>query len=174
MNGECQPLAYANICIKCDKKLWNKAILLCVGLVRVGCHSSIKCHQIQFTFISVDLRAYAYMCCSVDLLEHRTGCIICMDYSDYNREYSGLIIHFKTITDILLNKMIELRGKGFRTRDAYFFGFSYGARLITRAALEFGSKPVGTIHCEQKLEKCRPQRFSIDSIFFLFWFCYSM
>lgn len=71
-----------------------------------------------------------------------------MDYSDYNREYHSLIIHFRTITKVLLTKLIELRDKSFRSRDAYFFGFSFGARLITRAASEFGPKQLGIIHRE--------------------------
>lgn len=83
-----------------------------------------------------------------DLLEHRTGCVICMDYSDYNREYHTLFIHFKAISKILLGKLTELRDKSLRSQDAFLFGFSFGARLITRAATDFGPKLLGVIHCE--------------------------
>lgn len=81
-----------------------------------------------------------------DLLEQRTGCIICMDYSDYNQDYYRLFIHFKAISKILQAKLAELRDKSFRSADAFLFGFSFGARLITRAASDFGPKQIGSIH----------------------------
>lgn len=73
-----------------------------------------------------------------------------MDYSDYNNKYLDLLTHFPRISTILLHKMIELRVLKFNSRDAFFFGFSYGSRLITRAAIEFGPKQIGTIHCKYK------------------------
>lgn len=82
-----------------------------------------------------------------DLLNHRDGCIICMDYSDYNKDYPFLIKHFKSIAKILTDTLTELRHKGFRSSDAYLFGFSYGARLIVRAGIDFGPKQLGIIHC---------------------------
>lgn len=78
----------------------------------------------------------------------RDGCIICMDYSDYNKDYPFLIAHFKPITKILTGKLFELREKGFRSSDAYLFGFSYGARMIVKAGNEFGPKQLGIIHCK--------------------------
>lgn len=84
----------------------------------------------------------------VDLLNHRDGCLICMDYSDYNKDYPYLMGNFRTVAKILTNKLVQLRDKGFRSSDAYLFGFSYGARLIVRAGIDFGPKQLGIIHCE--------------------------
>lgn len=83
---------------------------------------------------------------STDLLNHRDGCLICMDYSDYNSEYPYLIAHFKTITKILKSELIYLREKGARLSDSFMFGFSYGARLIVRAGDEIGNKQLGIVH----------------------------
>lgn len=83
---------------------------------------------------------------NLDLINVRDGCIICMDYSDYNKDYPFLITHFKAITKVLTDKLIHLRDKGLRSSDAYLFGFSYGARLITKAGHEIGPRQLGIIH----------------------------
>lgn len=70
-----------------------------------------------------------------------------MDYSEYNQEYPYLVRNFKPISKILTDKLIQLRGKGFRSSDAFLFGFSYGARLIVRSGNDFGYKELGVIHC---------------------------
>lgn len=72
-----------------------------------------------------------------------------MDYSDYNSDYPYLISHYTSVAKVLTDKLMELRGKGFRLSDAYLFGFSYGARLITRAGNEIGYKSLGVIHCKR-------------------------
>lgn len=82
----------------------------------------------------------------LDLIEHRGGCIMCMDYSAYNDDYRYLILKFKSIAKVLSNKLEELRDKSFSSNQAYLFGFSFGSRLITRAAMSFGPKQIGTIH----------------------------
>lgn len=81
-----------------------------------------------------------------DLLEHRDGCVICMDYSDYNKNYVYLIAYFGPIANILKDELIRLRDKGIRLSNTYMFGFSYGARLIVRAGSEIGYKSLGIIH----------------------------
>ncbi|XP_031633365.1 uncharacterized protein LOC116347088 [Contarinia nasturtii] len=82
----------------------------------------------------------------MNLLEHRSGCIICMDYSNYNNDYPFLLRHFKMVAKILTDQLINLRGKGFRATDSYYFGFSYGARLLVRAGNDFGAKTLGILH----------------------------
>lgn len=84
----------------------------------------------------------------VDLIKHRGGCIICMDYSDYNDDYGFLLVNFRSIAKILTNKLDMLRSMSFRSKSAYLFGFSFGARLIARAANDFGPRRIGTIHCK--------------------------
>ncbi|XP_055325367.1 uncharacterized protein LOC129579356 [Sitodiplosis mosellana] len=81
-----------------------------------------------------------------NLLNNREGCVICMDYSDYNKDYPFLIAHFKSVAKVLTDKLMELRVKGFRHSDAYLFGFSYGARLIVRAGNDIGPRQLGIIH----------------------------
>lgn len=98
----------------------------------------------SFTFI-INLDVIAT---KSDLLNHRDGCVICFDYSEYNKEYPYLIGHFKAMAKILTDKLIQLRDRGFHSSNAYLFGFSYGARLIAHSGNEFGPKQLGIIHCK--------------------------
>lgn len=68
--------------------------------------------------------------------------------SDYNKDYPFLIAHYKHAAKVLTDKLMELNRKGLRYSDAYLFGFSYGARLITRAGNDIGQKQLGIIHCK--------------------------
>lgn len=87
-----------------------------------------------------------YYAIITDLLNNREGCLICMDYSDYNKDYPFLVTHFRPVAKVLSDKLMELRSKGLRHSDAFLFGFSYGARLITRAGNDIGYKQLGIIH----------------------------
>lgn len=84
----------------------------------------------------------------IDLITHRGGCIICMDYSAYSGDYGYLLGHFKEIAKILTAKLIALRDNFFSARTAYLFGFSFGARLIAQSGNDFGPQQIGTIHCK--------------------------
>lgn len=80
-----------------------------------------------------------------DLQLYRGGCIICMDYSAYSYDYGYLLGNYKAIAQVLTDKLIALRNHSFRARDAHLFGFSYGARLIAKAGIDFGPKEIGNI-----------------------------
>ncbi|XP_031640237.1 uncharacterized protein LOC116352087 isoform X2 [Contarinia nasturtii] len=83
------------------------------------------------------------------LIANRGGCIICMDYRDYNEDYGFLLVNFKTIANLLTDKLKVLRELAFDSSSSYLFGFSFGARLIAKAATDLGTKQIGTIHlCE--------------------------
>lgn len=81
------------------------------------------------------------------MIEHRGGCIICMDYSEYNTDYGFLLSNFRSISKLLTAKLETLKDLSFPSESAYLFGFSYGARLIAKSANDFGPKKIGTIHC---------------------------
>lgn len=70
------------------------------------------------------------------------------------------------ISKVLLNKLYELREKSILSSNAYLFGFSYGSRLITRAAFDFGPRQIGMIHRKYDffLNSCK------SFFFFLFFF----
>lgn len=70
-----------------------------------------------------------------------------MDINDFNKNYIFLMMHFKGVAKVLEDKLKQLRAKGFNLADSYFFGFSYGARLIVRAGNDIGFKQLGTVHC---------------------------
>lgn len=62
-----------------------------------------------------------------------------------DEDYGYLLIHFKTIAKILTDKLKVLDDLSFDASLAYLFGFSFGARLITKAAFDFGPKQIGNI-----------------------------
>lgn len=65
-----------------------------------------------------------------------------------NEDYGFLLINFKAIAQILTDKLEVLRDLSFDSTASYMFGFSYGARLIVKAATDFGPQQIGTIHCK--------------------------
>lgn len=72
-------------------------------------------------------------------------------------DYGFLLINFKAIAQILTDKLEVLRDLAFDSSASYLFGFSFGARLIAKAATDFGPKQIGTIHCKWEnvyREKC--------------------
>lgn len=85
----------------------------------------------------------------VDLTVHRGGCIICVDYHDYNMDYGYLMINFRNTARVITNKLNALSAAGFRGELAYFFGFSFGARLITTAANDIGEKKFARADCKK-------------------------
>lgn len=63
-----------------------------------------------------------------------------MDYSAYDQDYTFLVTNFNNITQVLLDKFNALETAGFRSKLAYVFGFSFGARLIASAGVLFGKR----------------------------------
>lgn len=88
----------------------------------------------------------------LDLQAHRGGCIICMDLRTYNEDYGYLLNNFKTVAQVLTDKLNALKSAGFKSEDAFAFGFSYGARVIAKAVIDFGSK-FGKIDCKCDIGK---------------------
>lgn len=68
-----------------------------------------------------------------------------------DEDYGFLLRNYKSIAKILTNKLQVLRDLDFDSSEAYLFGFSFGARLIVKAATDFGPKKIGTIHCKNDL-----------------------
>lgn len=119
------------------------------AVIHFGSKSCVKvrklfnCFSSQIKIIKTFMYVYSMY---LDLIEHRGGCILCMDYSAYNDDYRYLILKFKSIANVLKKKLEELRDKSFSSHQAYLFGFSFGSRLISRAAMKFGPNQLGTIH----------------------------
>lgn len=83
----------------------------------------------------------------IDLIDHRGGCVVCMDYQEYNYDYGFMLGYFKAIAQILSDKLNVLHSMSFQSDSAYLFGFSYGARLIVEATNNLRPMQIGTIHC---------------------------
>lgn len=81
-----------------------------------------------------------------DLIQHRGGCMICMDFSIFaNDRYVRLVRSFDAIAHILHIHLLELERIGFNLREGYMFGFSYGGRLVCEAAKRLGTRIIKDI-----------------------------
>lgn len=74
------------------------------------------------------------------MTEYRGGCIICMDYRDYNDDYGYILGNYNNIAQVLTDKLNALIAAGFRADLAYLFGFSFGARLIAKSGIDYGGQ----------------------------------
>lgn len=92
----------------------------------------------------------SYQCIKIiDLIAHRGGCIICMDYSAYSEDYNFLVLNFQEIADILTAKLLALQRNLFSSCTAFLFGFSFGARLIPQSGKDFGPQLIEKVHCKR-------------------------
>lgn len=71
-----------------------------------------------------------------------------------NDDYGFLLVNYKSIAKILTQKLEALQNLSFDSASSFLFGFSFGARLITKAAIDYGPQQIGTIHCKQLLCVC--------------------
>ena len=72
----------------------------------------------------------------------RGGCIIVMDYSNFsvNPNYFLLTPYFDSLSDFLLQFIVQLDNEQFNFSNGYMFGFSFGAHLAIITARKFGEK----------------------------------
>ncbi|GAB0090100.1 pancreatic lipase-related protein 2 [Sergentomyia squamirostris] len=74
-----------------------------------------------------------------NLLQHRGGTIICMDYIVYSSEsYFRLMKHFDAISDILTTKLCDLEFVGLPPAVGFMFGFSFGGQIVAEAGRRIG------------------------------------
>lgn len=83
-----------------------------------------------------------------DLITHRGGCIICMDYGEYASDWNFLVTNLKEISEVLTAKLIALQENLFSSCTAYLFGFSFGARVVAQAGMDFGYQLLERVHCK--------------------------
>lgn len=77
-----------------------------------------------------------------------------MDYRAYDEDYGYLFVNFKNIAQVLTDKLNALKEAGFRGERAYFFGFSFGARLITKAGIDFGEQQLARADRKYRVVVC--------------------
>lgn len=81
-----------------------------------------------------------------NLTSVRGGCVIFMDYSYYSSfSYVNLRLQFKSIAEVLLNKLKQLESEGFDGNNGYGFGFSFGSRLMAEACANFGYQKMRSV-----------------------------
>lgn len=89
-----------------------------------------------------------------NLINHRGGCIIIMDYSKIGNvvNYFALTPHFANISAVLLKKLKQLESENFDPAKGFMFGFSFGARLVIDAASKFGFQRFKNIDGKMKTQ----------------------
>lgn len=70
----------------------------------------------------------------------RGGCVIFMDYYTFSKNpyYFAMVVQFANISNVLLNKLKQLEKEGIQDDNLFLFGFSFGARLVFDAGINFG------------------------------------
>lgn len=99
----------------------------------------------------------------------RGGCVFFMDYeygfdvikTNFKKYFKGFSLSryysqgsylslynkFKSITEVLTKKLVQLNQLGFDPANFFLFGFSYGSHLVFEGAYQFGPRKVGRIDC---------------------------
>ena len=75
-----------------------------------------------------------------NLLYFRGGCVIFMDYFQFSnvQKYFKLLRKFSKISAVLLRKLRQLGDSGVNDDDLFMYGFSFGARLVIDAGVNYG------------------------------------
>uniref|UniRef100_A0A1B0DPG4 Lipase domain-containing protein n=1 Tax=Phlebotomus papatasi TaxID=29031 RepID=A0A1B0DPG4_PHLPP len=102
-----------------------------------------------------------------NLISHRGGTILCMDYTIYSAEsYFRLVRHFDAIAEVLTRKLCDLELIGLPPAVGFLFGFSYGGQLVSEAGRRVGPGRIKEIDSRFPIPLRRP-----SLIFFLFLVC---
>lgn len=79
------------------------------------------------------------------LHKYRGGCIMCMDYGQIADRYRVLLTHFNLLHGALTTMLAQLEEIGFDPDNAFLFGFSFGARIVTQGAGNYGFQRIAKI-----------------------------
>lgn len=82
-----------------------------------------------------------------NLTFYRPGCVVFMNYSYFSDRYNyfELLSFFKKISYVMTKKLRQISDEGVSGDQIFMFGFSFGARVVIEAALNFGIKKVAQI-----------------------------
>lgn len=78
---------------------------------------------------------------------YRGGCIIFMDYSNHSivQDYFVLVRKFNQLSQVLVEKLLELEAQGFDPDNLFMYGFSFGAQLVINAGNLYGNNRIAEI-----------------------------
>lgn len=87
-----------------------------------------------------------------NLLKHRGGCVIFMDYSNHSmvQEYFDLVGKFYQISHVLLEKLYDLERQGFSPDNLFMYGFSFGGQLVVNTGAVYGDQKIAEIDGEKR------------------------
>lgn len=70
-----------------------------------------------------------------------------MDYSNHSfvQEYFMLVRKFDALTEVLVEKLVQLEAQGFNPDKLFMYGFSFGAQLVINAGNLYGQQRVAEI-----------------------------
>lgn len=126
------------------------------SLIDEGCDVNGKFAIVTHGFIESNKTAWTGDLIS-NLLKYRGGCVIFMDYYKFSnvQNYFELVYYFPNISAVLLKKLKQLSNSGVNDDNLFMYGFSYGARLVIDAGVNFGINRIKQIDGNYKFNtKC--------------------
>lgn len=104
-----------------------------------------------------------------ELLKHRGGCVIFMDWGAISDDINYdliVLFEFRKVSNALLSRLHQLELEGVDERNIFMYGHSLGGRLVIDAGIRFGQERIGEIHGKAKswkLEKFKKSFPACDS-----------
>lgn len=85
-----------------------------------------------------------------NLFKYRGGCMIRIDYSAgvSSDDYFLTLKQFDPISAVITRRLVDMENDGISPDDIYLYGFSFGARLVIDACINFGPRKIKFIDGE--------------------------
>jgi Lipase len=118
-------------------------------LTQLGCNSSEKYAMIVHGWLE-SIEADWVHDLVVNLQRFRGGCIIFMDYSNHSivQDYFVLVRKFDFLSQVLVEKLLQLEKQGFNPDNLFMYGFSFGAQLVINTGNLYGENRIAEIDGE--------------------------
>lgn len=80
-----------------------------------------------------------------NLLKHRGGCVIFLNYSSCidEKNYVVTMNKWRSVSAVVTKKLKDMKRERIPPANVFLYGFSLGARIIVEAAINLGSRKLG-------------------------------
>jgi len=126
-----------------------------VSLSSYGCNISGKFAMFAHGWNDLSLWVDIFV---QNLFKYRGGCIIRIDYSASanSDDYFLTLKQFDPISAVITKRLIDMENDGISADNMYLYGFSFGARLVIDACINFGPRKIKSI------DVCEPANIGFD------------
>lgn len=78
-----------------------------------------------------------------------------MDYSNHSvvQDYFVLVRKFNFISQVLVDKLVQLEEQGFNPDNLFMYGFSFGAQLVINAGNLYGERKIAEIDGKKRKKR---------------------